>query len=113
MATHQPNLLEEYREASIRAGEIRPKYEDLFWRQPNVWSTAIGFFEDENGNILEIPDDEGGCKRVVGFVIWVTKKVDQNTLSPEDRIPEVIEGIPVQIIEEEALTPADFNFPTP
>ena len=41
---------------------IRPKYNNLFWRQPNVWSVGIGLFVDENGDFLEVPDGEGGCK---------------------------------------------------
>ena len=78
------------REATERARAIRHKYEDLFWRQPNVHGVGIGRFEDENG--------EG--TRQVGFVITVTEKVDQNTLPPEDRIPDCLEGVPVQIVEE-------------
>ena len=44
---------------------------------------------------------------MVGFLIRVTEKVDQSALPPEDRIPETIEGVPVQILEQE------FNFPAP
>lgn len=82
-----PNI--KSREATERARAIRHKYEDLFWRQPNVYGVGIGRLEDENG--------EGTGQ--VGFVITVTEKVDQNTLPPEDRIPDCLEGVPVQIIE--------------
>ncbi len=88
-----------YREITARAREVRPRYEAMFWRQPNVYAVGIGFHVDEDGYDLEIPDGEGGCKRVVGFVIWVTKQVDQSTLPPEDQIPSMIEGVPVQIVE--------------
>ena len=100
LATPNPEYLKEYREMSDLARAIRPKYRDLFWRQPNVWSTSIGFFKDENGNYIEVPDGEGGCKWVVGFVIRVTKRVVQDTLPPEDRIPAALGGIPVQILED-------------
>ena len=74
-----------------RARAIRHKYEDLFWRRSNVWGVGIGEFRDENGEWAGGP---------WGFVISVTEKVDQNTLPPEDRIPDCLEGVPVQIIEE-------------
>ena len=96
----QPKHREEYGEVTDRAQAILPKYEDLFWRQPHVWGSGIGLFKDENGNYMEVPDGEGGCKMVVGFIIRVTEKVDQSALPPEDRIPDMIEGIPVQIIED-------------
>ena len=47
-----------------RARAIRHKYEDLFWRQPNVHGTGIGFLRDANG-------EETG---LVGFIIDVTEK---------------------------------------
>ena len=85
----QPHI-EKYIEPSERARAIRHKYEDLFWRQPNVHGVGIGILEDESGEGTE----------QVGFVITVTEKVDQNTLPPEDRIPDCLEGVPVQIIEQ-------------
>ena len=91
----------ERRTIKEKAQEIRPKYEPLFWRQPNVWSTAIGIHRDENGCL---PPRYTG---VIGFKVYVTKKVDQDTLPPEDRIPDVIEGIPVQILEGEKFDPFD------
>ena len=103
----QPNEYLKYTEITEHARAIRPKYEDLFWRQPNVYATSIGFHVDESGYDLEIPDGEGGCKRVVGFVIRVTEKVDKSTLPSEDRIPSMLEGVPVQIREE----PNSFEIP--
>ena len=106
LATTQTEYLQ-YIEVTERARAIRPKYNNLFWRQPNVWSVGIGLFVDENGDFLEVPDGEGGCTKVVGFRITVTEKVDQNTLPLEDRIPDMLEGVPVQIIE----TPNDWLVP--
>ena len=74
----------------VLAQAIRYKYDDLFWRQPNVHAVGIGDITDENGEYTDI----------WGFRIHVTEKVDQNTLPPEDRIPDCLEGVPVQIIEE-------------
>ena len=53
-----------------RANAIRPKYDDLLWRHPIVWSVGISFIKDENG------EDTGQ----VGFIVSVTEKVDQGTL---------------------------------
>ena len=72
-----------------RARAIRHKYDDLFWRQPNVNGVGIGIIETENGEYTDR----------AGFIIDVTKKVDQSTLPPEDRIPDCLEGVPVQIRE--------------
>ncbi len=74
-----------------RIHEVRVKYDLLFWRQPNVFAVGEGFFKDENGEWTE----------KVGISITVTKKVDQSTLPPGDRIPACLEGVPVNIEEEE------------
>ena len=68
----------------------QPKYDDLFWRQPNVLSVGIGL-------LTCLPPVNG--RPPVGFDIVVSEKVDQSTLPEEDRIPDVIEGVPVQISE--------------
>ena len=74
-----------------RRHEVRLKYDPLFWRQPNVFGVGEGIFTDEHGGLL----------KTRGIVVSVTRKVDQSTLPPEDRIPDCLEGIPVQVIEEE------------
>ena len=80
----------EWRAETELAREVLAKYEDLFWRQPNVWTVSIGFLHD----------DEGRRTDVVGINIRVTERVCQDDLPPEDRIPERLESIPVRIIEE-------------
>ena len=70
-----------------RARAIRHKYEDLFWRQPNVHAVGIGNIRDENGERTGI----------WGFVVHVSEKVDQHTLPRKDRIPACLEGVPVEI----------------
>ncbi len=101
LAATQPGYLS-YEEAVKRAESLMPKYEDLFWRQPNIIGVQVEGLsvKDEIGNYIEVPEDaEGGNRLVASINIYVTKKVDQCTLSPEDRIPDIIEGVPVQIIE--------------
>ena len=88
-----------YREISKRSEAIRPKYDALFKRQPNAWGVGEGLFQDEDGKYIVVPDGHGGYCNVVGFIIRVTEKVPQEELPPECRIPDVIEGIPVQIRE--------------
>ncbi len=82
-----------------RIHEVRLKYDNLFWRQPNVFGVGEGYFKDENGEWTETS----------GIIIRVTEKVDQSTLPPEDRIPDCLEGIPVQIIEQEPWQWAALN----
>ena len=77
-----------------RARAIRPKYEAMFWRQPNVWSVGLGFGEDEDGELI----------KEVGFSISVTELVPQASLPAEDRLPECLEGIPVYISVEPQLS---------
>ena len=71
--------------------EVRDKYEDLFWRQPNVFGVGPRTLLDENGDETEI----------YGIEVGVVEKVDQGTLPPEGRIPDCLEGVPVQINERE------------
>ena len=75
---------------NARELKVRDKYEPLFRRQPNVYATSLGLFTDDN-------DEFTGES---GIVVSVTRRVDQSTLPPEDRIPDCLEGVPVQIKEE-------------
>ena len=71
--------------------EVVQKYDALFMRQPNVHGWGPSTLRDENG-------ERTGPE---GIVIRATKKVDQDTLPVEDRIPDCLDGVPVQIIESE------------
>ncbi len=82
-----------------RLHEVRLKYDDLFWRQPNVWGVAEGSFSDGSGGFTD----------TIGIVILVTTKVEQSTLPISDRIPAFLEGVPVQI--EERNPPRSFPSP--
>ena len=69
---------------------VHRKYKDLLWRQPNVWSTSVGFLIDRYGRYTG----------ETGIIVSVTRKVPQEQLPPEDRIPKELDGIPVQIVQE-------------
>ena len=100
LATPNPEHSKEWEEITEQTQELLYRFTRMHSAKPYVWAINLDFFEDENGDILEVPDGEGGCKRVMGFVIRIAEKLDQSALSPEDRIPDMFEGIPVQIIEE-------------
>ena len=64
---------------------------DTTWDTPLVYPGIIAagtsFLRDENGERTEI----------YGIAVVVNRKVDQRTLLPEARIPDCMEGVPVQI----------------
>ena len=84
---------QKHRSNSIRASAVLHNYKSLFWRQPNVHEVSKGFLRD----------GKGGWTDTWGISVWVTEKVDQSALSPGDRIPDHIEGVPVQITDEDPL----------
>ena len=74
------------------------KYRSLFSRQPNAVRNDQGLLRHEGVHPAG----------TMGIVIHVTERVDQKTLSLEDRIPDCLEGVPVQVIES---VPATRPFP--
>ena len=72
-----------------RINAVREKYKALIERQPTRWGTGTGLLRDAEGRLTE----------GLGITIHVEKKVDQSTLPPKDRMPDCLDGIPVQIIE--------------
>ena len=89
---------EEFEEHALEVGRalnVRYKYDSLFWRQPNVYDVSTGFLRD----------GKGGSTERWGINVWVTAKIDQSTLPPEDRIPDYLEGVPVKIAEKEPSIP--------
>ena len=72
--------------------DVRTRYKDLIRRQPN---------HRGNGGPVYLEDENGEDTEIRGIIVWVTKKVDQSEIPAEDRIPDCLEGVPVQIIEEE------------
>ena len=74
---------------AIHVREVSKQNRALFRRQPGFHSAIEHFIRNEEGNW----SDE------YGIVIRVQEKVDQDTLPPEDRIPDELEGIHVYIDE--------------
>ena len=79
-----------------RREEVSRKYEDMFSRHPYISWVSVMDYIDENGEWATTNNS---------IVVQVSKKVDQSTLPPEKRIPDCLEGIPVQIIEIGPFTP--------
>ena len=88
--------IQEHMAKEMRVGSVLYNYDSLFWRQPNVYEVSTGFLKDEKGAWTD----------TWGITIWVTEKVDQGTLPQEDRIPELLEGVPVRISDKEPLKAA-------
>ena len=84
---------------TAQAAAVPYDYDSLFWRQPNVHDVSKSFLRD----------GKGGWTNTWGITVWVTEKVDQSTLPPEDRIPDHLEGVPVKITDEEPLPRAAEN----
>ena len=59
----------------------------LFRRQPNFHSVMEHFIRDE----------EGSWSDEYGIVIRVGEKMDRDTLPPEDRVPDEIDGVTIYI----------------
>ena len=71
--------------------EVLQQNDALFSRQPNFVSVSAG---------VTLWDPEGEREPIPGIKVIVSEKVDQETLSPEDRIPDCISGVPIQIVEK-------------
>ena len=78
-----------YRAEFDLVNPVFEKHAEKLWRQPNVWSMGPGYILDENGEETREP----------GITIEVTEKVPQDQLPAEDRIPDRIECVRIQIIE--------------
>ena len=73
-----------------RIEELEKKYRGLFERQPGFWTTTPGLLRGEDREPVE------GTR---GLLIIVEEILDQSTLPKAERIPECLEGVPVQIID--------------
>ena len=72
--------------------EVFKKYRPLLLRYPDRLYVDIVFLRDE---------ETGQRTKSWGIVIVVSEMVDQDTLPIDDRIPDKLEGVPVQIITSE------------
>lgn len=67
---------------------IQEKYTDQLMAKPHVLGVSLG--QDE-------PNDYG--VRRLAIVVLVEREVSDYELSPEDRIPDSLEGVPVLVQE--------------
>lgn len=84
-----------YVEPTERALAVKTKYEERFWRVPNVHSVGVGFIKDKRGNRT----------REIGIIVSVTDITPLKEIPQEHRLPNSIEGISIQVIEEEPHIP--------
>lgn len=88
------------KEFAARVSETRSKYLDTLMAKPNVVGVGEGYFKDDEGNLLD----------TVGLIVIIDHRhevVDQSTLPEADRIPDCLDGIPVQIELEEVIEDLD------
>jgi len=78
--------------AILRAMEVKARYEAALLRKANVVGVGIGF--RERG---------GEFTGEIALVVNVTRKLPATQLSPQDIIPDRIEGIPVDVRETGAI----------
>ena len=81
---------------AARIHEVRLRNDAKFWRQPNVHAVGEGYWKDRTG----------GWRDIIGIIVYVSEQVPTMTLPVEDRIPDLLDGVPVQI-REEVLTPVE------
>ena len=86
--TTEDASVEVERPTSEHVSYVLEKYRPLFRRFPHAWMNGSGLLLDEGGEFT----------REVGIRIYVEELVDQSTLPLEDRIPDCLEGVPVQIV---------------
>ncbi|HHE71261.1 MAG TPA: hypothetical protein ENL34_03135 [Chloroflexi bacterium] len=65
------------------------RYRDELLRKPNVVAVGIGLPAGQRGTPSQRP----------GIVVSVTHKLAADTLTPEEQIPDELEGVPVWVQE--------------
>ena len=81
------------REYQDRLKDVYRRYKPQLLQNPQVSSVGRGYFTDADGRILD----------TAGIQVYVRELVDQTTLPEADRIPNCIEGIPVEITTPEVM----------
>ena len=72
--------------------DVARKNRGLFQRYP--FYIGYAYFIADAG---KVPSNVHSLDRLYAIVVYVTEKVDPSTLSPEDRIPDCLEDVPVRI----------------
>lgn len=73
-----------------RITDVQARYTDALMRKKNVIGVAVGLSTD---------DDEDVAHYKYCLVVLVSEKVPERLLDSEDEIPEMIEGVPVEVRE--------------
>ena len=74
-----------------RTHDVLVKYYPLIMRLPHNPEPQPEFLRDENGDMID----------TWGIVILTDGELDQYALNAEDRIPDSLEGVPVQVLPRE------------
>jgi len=72
---------------------VKTRHETSLLRKPNVIGVGIGI---EYHKYEEEKEEEEHTREIV-LIVNVTHKVPIETLEPDERIPEELEGIPVKV----------------
>jgi len=80
--------ISDQRSAVEKAQAVKDAYTGILMSKPNVVGVGIGLHKTE-----------GQRTGQVGLVVMVSHKVPPDMLAPEDRIPEEIDGVPVDVRE--------------
>ncbi len=78
--------ISDQRSAAEKAQAVKDAYTGILMSKPNVVGVGIGLHKVE-----------GQRTGQVGLVVMVSHKVPPELLAPEDRIPEEIDGVPVDV----------------
>jgi hypothetical protein len=69
-----------------RAQEVQAKYSDMLMSKPHVQGVGVG-----------LATKGGQFTDEVAIVVMVDEKVPLDQLAPEDRLPDELEGIPIDV----------------
>lgn len=91
-----------------RAQAVQEKYTDELMNKEHVVGLAIGFASKAETMDSEAVSSSDSSEKQVCLVVMVDVKVPNELLPLEDRIPEEIEGIPVEV-QQTGLFTAGFS----
>jgi hypothetical protein len=75
-------------QAIQRASELKISMEAELLRKPNVVGVGVG-----------LRHKDGEFTEEVALIVMVSKKVPEVELAPEDKIPEEIDNVPIDVLE--------------
>lgn len=71
--------------------EVQSRYTDYLMHKPNVVGVSIGLADTDSDGDLDVV--------YYCIVVLVSTKVDEDDLSPEELIPNELDGVPVRVQE--------------